>query len=90
MRYATPAPIRRELWVSLTQCAWCNRIRLGRWYLPYNQKIIRQWALRLPMGLSVVMSSTHGVCPECAEQVYRRARSERSERAKALLKDPGL
>ncbi len=81
------ASARRELWLLFTQCAWCNGLKFGPWYVPFSRKIVQQWALQLPLGLAVVVSSTHGVCPDCAERVCRRARSERSERVKALLED---
>lgn len=87
MRYVADVPDRGTLWVPLTQCAWCNRIKLGPLYIPWGQKIMKQWVVRLPMGPTLVVGSTHGVCPACAERICRRAVSERSERGVGLLED---
>jgi len=66
----------------VTQCAWCNGIKLGAWYLhlPWVRGVVHGWSLRLPMGPSLIVKTTHGVCPECAGKVYERATRQRSHR----------
>jgi hypothetical protein len=59
-----------SLWVTMTQCAWCNGIKLGPWFLPIRHRIMKIRSIRLPIiGLSLVLRPTHGICPECLERV---------------------
>ena len=64
----------------VTQCAWCNGIKLGAWYLhlPWVREVVQEWSFRLPAGPTLTVKTTHGVCPECAGKVYELAARQRS------------
>lgn len=83
MRSRAAARGRRRVWVFITQCAWCRRIKLGRWYLRIPRAPILVWReqVRLPYLPSVVVSMTHGACPKCVRRVNEAARQSRARLA---------
>ncbi len=60
-----------EIWVAITQCAWCRAIRVGSLYLrlPRMPLILWMWRFHLPHLPAMVIATTHGACPHCAERV---------------------
>ncbi len=73
----------------VTQCAWCNGVKLGAWYLhlPWVHEVVHQWSLRLPVGPTLTVRTTHGVCPHCAGKVYKLATRQRLQRQGQAIGD---
>jgi hypothetical protein len=79
---ATPLPMYRgRVWVMLRQCAWCGGIKLGNWRLALpGRRVVRwAWQLHLPHFGPLILGTSHGLCPECAQKV--RARPRRTQPA---------
>jgi hypothetical protein len=55
----SPVPVRRKQRKRLvSQCAWCNAVKVDGVYRPAPQKIY---------------DATHGICPPCMQRVMRQA-----------------
>ncbi len=82
MRASETAVESRRIWVSVTQCAWCRGIRVWRWYLRWPKLPLLTWReqFRLPYLPVLVVSMTHGACPDCAQRVNESARRSRLRR----------
>lgn len=80
MIYEDCAAGTRSYWMAISQCAWCNGIKLGKWYLriPGVGKVTYQRAVKLPFGMSLCVITTHGLCPKCAEQISGKGQSDLS------------
>ena len=61
----------REYWMTITQCAWCHSLKVGPWHVrvPGVSKITYQQSFRLPLGPALRVTTTHGICPMCADQI---------------------
>lgn len=79
----------RRIWLFITQCAWCRGIKVWRWYVrkPKPPLLVWQEQVRLPYLPSVVVSMTHGACPDCARRVNETARRSLARR-KATASNP--
>ncbi len=75
MIYEGYAESRSSYWVTISQCAWCNGIKLGRWYvrLPRVNKVTYHQSFHLPLGSSLTITTSHGLCLSCAEKVFGSA-----------------
>ncbi|HEX9015858.1 MAG TPA: hypothetical protein VF960_07665 [Chloroflexota bacterium] len=63
---------KRSLWISVSQCAWCNAVKVWRWHirLPRARKLTFQRSIGLPFGMSISITATHGLCTSCADEIY--------------------
>jgi hypothetical protein len=61
----------------LLHCAWCQRLQVGDEWLRLDA--IGTGQTRIAEQL--VRQSTHGICPECYEQVQRESEAKRTQRA---------
>lgn len=82
MRAPEAAVENRRIWVSITQCAWCHGIKVWRWYLRKPKPPLLTWRgqIGLPYLPVLIVSMTHGACPECAQRVNESARQSRQRR----------
>ncbi len=79
MRARSTGAGNRRIWVFITQCAWCRGIKVWRWYVrkPKPPLLVWQEHVRLPYLPPLVLSMTHGACPQCARRVNESARRSR-------------
>ena len=61
---------------ELVRCAWCGRVAAGKEWLDPSPLLGGNFRERLRDNAS------HGICPECFEQVSTEAEQERASRAR--------